>query len=60
MIQFIDTADIYDMRNIQNKLKLFWNKDSKIYKLISELPKFCNNLEYQVKEEFYQIQEFII
>ena len=38
------------MRNIQNKLKLFWNKDNKIYELISELPIFCNNFEYQIKE----------
>ena len=38
------------MRNIQSKLKLFWNKDNQITELISELPNFCNNFEYQVKE----------
>jgi hypothetical protein len=40
------------MRNIQNKLVLYWSKDNKIYDLISELPIFCYNFEKQVKEGF--------
>jgi len=40
------------MRNIQNKLVLYWSNNNKIYHLISELPKFCYNFEKQVKEGF--------
>lgn len=40
------------MRNIQNKLVLYWSKVNKIYDLISEIPTFCYNFEKQVKEGF--------
>ena len=40
------------MRNIQNKLVLYWSKTNKIYDIISELPIFCYNFEKQVKEGF--------
>lgn len=40
------------MRNIQNKLVLYWSKTNKIYDLIIELPIFCYNFEKQVKEGF--------
>ena len=40
------------MRNIQNKLVLYWSKTNKIYDIISELPIFCDNFEKQVKEGF--------
>ena len=40
------------MRNIQNKLILYWSKENTISELISQLPVFCNNFEFQVKEGF--------
>ena len=40
------------MRNIQNKLLLYWSRTNKVYDLICELPKFCDNFEKQVKEGF--------
>ena len=38
------------MRNIRNKLILYWSNKNQISELISELPSFCNNFENQVKE----------
>ena len=38
------------MRNIQNKLILYWSNKNNISEIISELPSFCNNFENQVKE----------
>ena len=40
------------MRNIQNKLLLYWSNSNKISDLINELPSFCNNFESQLKEGF--------
>ena len=41
------------MRNIQNKLILYWSDSNKVSELISQLPFFCNNFEFQIKEGFF-------
>jgi hypothetical protein len=38
------------MRDIQNKLILYWSNSNKISDLIKELPTFCDTYEKQVKE----------
>ena len=40
------------MRDIQNKLILYWTKSNKVSELVSELPTFCNNFESQIKESY--------
>lgn len=40
------------MRNIQNKLILYWSNSNTISELIYELPSFCNNFENQIREGF--------
>ena len=41
------------MRNILNKLILYWTPKNKIDEIISALPIFCDNFEYQIKEGIY-------
>ena len=41
------------MRNILNKLILYWTPNNKIYEIISALPKFCDGFEYQIKEGIF-------
>ena len=40
------------MRDIQNKLILYWSETNKVSELINELPTFCDNFEKQIKEGF--------
>ena len=40
------------MSNILNKLILFWSKENALSELFISIPKFCLNLEYQIKQGF--------
>ena len=41
------------MRNIQNKLILYWTPKNIISEIISVLPTFCDNFEFQIKEGIF-------
>ena len=48
----MDTIDFFNMANILNKLILFWSKENTLSQIILEIPIFCRNVEYQIKQGF--------